>query len=498
MLTDPNIDAGPLVMPSAAEGRRLGEFFKESGYTLENLTKTLGTPNLASQHSGNVPALLDRTEAPSALNVLLRSFWLAVPQSEEAVRSALPGWVLDMAVASKMLRKEGKDFAASVMVLPMDDIPVVCDQPARLAAGEADTVLWPNPTTRTLSRFTVRRPCKTVLDIGTGNCAQALLAASHCEKVVATDVNARALNFSAFNALLNGCENIEFVFGGGFDPVGGRKFDLVVCNPPFFLSPEPRYVFCDSPLELDGLCRQLVKGAGEHLCEGGFFQMVCEWPEIKGQPWQERIEEWFEGSGCDVWVMKSLSRDSASYAMHRVQEMAWSMPGKASQHCWEYIDFYKRKGVEAVHNGIVAMRRRSGRNWLAIEEVAALPQAEFGEFVLRGFAARDFLQVNATDAQLLDMKPSLAPEARLNQTLEPGKPGWNSTSLVLTMGKDYPFTLALQPLVAEFLGGCDGVRTLGELTKDLAQKVNAPPEQVQRECVEIMRRLIMQGCALFS
>jgi hypothetical protein len=496
MSTSAQSDAAPLVIPPSNEGARLGDFFKDSGYTQENLNKTVGTVSLPSEHAGNIPALLDRLRQPTLLNTLLRWFWLGVSQEDDSVRSLVPEWVIEAALTSNLLRKDGKKLAPGMMILPMDDLPVVSDLTSRFAAGASDTVLWPNPTTSTLARFTIRRPYKAALDIGTGNCAQALLAASHSEKVVATDVNARALNISAFNACLNGRTNIEFVLGGGFDPIGGQKFDLIVCNPPFFMSPEPRYIFCDNPLELDGLCRQLVKDAGAHLSEGGFFQMVCEWPEIEGQTWRERLEEWFEGSGCDVWVMKSLTRDIANYAAHRVHEMAPSMPGKTAEHCAEYIEFYRRKNVVAIHNGIVAMRRRSGKNWMALEEPSGLPQIRFGDFVLRGFAARDFLQANSTDAEMLVMKPILAPEARLNQTLEPGKPGWNAKALTLTMGNDYPFTLALQPLVADFLGGCDGIRTLGELTMGLAAKVNAPAEQVQRECIDIMKRLITQGCAI--
>jgi methylase of polypeptide subunit release factors len=73
----------------------------------------------------------------------------------------------------------------------------------------------------TLSHLTVRRPVETALDVGTGNGIQAILAARHSGRVVATDVNARALDFAAFHTHLNGVDNVEFRLGSFFDPAEG-------------------------------------------------------------------------------------------------------------------------------------------------------------------------------------------------------------------------------------------------------------------------------------
>ena len=42
----------------------------------------------------------------------------------------------------------------------------------------------------------------------------------------------------------------------------------------------------------------------------------------------------------------------------------------------------------------MAMRRRDGKNWVVIEEVAETPSSPFGETVLLRFAAREFLQAH--------------------------------------------------------------------------------------------------------
>ena len=38
------------------------------------------------------------------------------------------------------------------------------------------------------------------------------------------------------------------------------------------------------------------------------MQMLCEWAQIKDQPWEERIAEWLQQTGCDAWVMKGSLR----------------------------------------------------------------------------------------------------------------------------------------------------------------------------------------------
>jgi SAM-dependent methyltransferase len=441
--------------------------------------------------------MLERTKEPTLLNSLLRWFWVGVPQDVSEAVQIVPGWFLEVACACKVLRNDGKQFVPEVMLVPFEDFLVASDRTSRFETAEADLVLWPNPTSRLLSRFTVRRPSRATLDIGTGTGVQALVAAKHSEKVMATDLNVRALALAAFNARLNGIENIEFRFGDGFAPVADQKFDLIVSNPPFFITPSDHYLFCDNPMELDQLCRLLARDAAAHLNEGGYFQMLCEWAEIQGEPWQEHVTEWFNGTGCDAWVLKGQSRTPSQYAQDRARETV-SSPDQGASLYREYMAYYEGKNVEAIHDGIIAMRRNPGPNWVLIEQISHTPQYPFGDFVTGGFAARDFLQANSSTAQMLAMRPVLSEHARIEQVLGHGVEGWKGISLTLRMAKGLPFALDVQPLVAEFLGSCDGTRTLGELVEALAAKVPTPIEQVQKECIDVLRTLIARGYVLWK
>jgi methylase of polypeptide subunit release factors len=482
-----------LISPSNA--KRLRDFFLETGYAEENLRLKLGLKDLPSSRLRNFARLNDRTSEPSPINTLLRWFWIGAPQGASAAKKHLPPWFIPLVLECGLLRQEGEDLFSEAMLFPADGFIFAADHTCKIDSADPELVLWPNPTSRLLSRFTVRRPSRTTLDLGTGNGVQALTAAAHSEKVVATDLSRRAAAFAAFNARLNGIENVECLVGDGFEPVAGRKFDLIVSNPPFFITPSAQYLFCDNPLDLDQLCRRLAREAPSHLNEDGYFQMLCEWAEVRGQPWQERLTEWLDNTGCDAWVMKGYAEDPAEYAEERIRSTT-AAPAQDAELFASYMTYYRERQVEAIHGGVIAMHRRSGHNWILIEEVDHAPKAQFGESVLQTFTARDFLQSHTSDEQLLGLRPKLSMDARLEQIFQPTEDGWKRESLTLRLVKGFQYFLGLQSIVAEFLSGCDGTRTLAQLIGDFATKVNAPCEQVQKECLDVVRKLIERGFLL--
>ena len=149
------------------------------------------------------------------------------------------------------------------------------DPPAEgTGALREDHVVGLNPPALLLARLTVRRRVRTVLDLGCGGGVQALLAARHADRVVGTDLNPRAVAFARFNARLNGVENAELRAGDLFAPVRGERFDLVVSNPPYVVSPETHLLFRDGGRPRDSLCAEIVRRAGDHLEEGGFATIL--------------------------------------------------------------------------------------------------------------------------------------------------------------------------------------------------------------------------------
>jgi methylase of polypeptide subunit release factors len=481
-----------LRLSSVDASRRLRSWFEEAGYTEVNLLRYLGAAELPSRHLRNEPRLLDRTREVSLLNTLLRWFWLGRPQADDAYTKTVPDALLELLLESGLLKQEGKLLKATAMLLPVENFLVASDHPASIEAGDSEMVLWPNPTSKFLARFAVRRHSRATLDLGTGSGILSLGAARHSDVVIATDVNPRVPSFVAFNARLNGVENIEFRMGDGFAPAAGQSFDLILSNPPFFITPQSEYLFCDNQMELDQLCRLLVQQGPAHLNEGGYMQMLCEWAQVGDQPWEERIAEWLQGSGCDAWVMKGLTQYPEEYAQHRIRETTQDT-GRDQELYEGYMDYYRSRNVQAIHDGLIVMRRRAGKNWVRIEEVPKTPTGNLGDLILSTFAAHDLLLEMESDDKLLAIKPRLAAHVRLEQVCNQSGNRWHAESLTLRLTSGFPFPWKVQPLVAEFLATCDGTRTADEAVEALAIAANAPVDTVRRECLAMMRKLIERG-----
>jgi methylase of polypeptide subunit release factors len=477
---------------SIDDSLRLRSSFVDAGYTEANLKTHLGAAELPSYRLRNEPRLMDRTREVTLLNTLLRWFWLGRSQSADSL-AHVPKSLLLLLLEAGLLTRQGDLFAPTAMLLSTQEFLVASDHPSAIERGDSEMVLWPNPTSRFLSRFTIRRHSRATLDLGTGSGILSLGAAAHSDSVVATDLNPRVPYFVNFNARLNGVEKIEMRLGDAFQPVAGRTFDLILSNPPFFITPQNDFTFCDNPLELDQLCRQLVREAPAYLNEDGYMQMLCEWAQVSGQPWEERIEEWLEGSGCDVWVMKGLTQYPEEYAQNRINETA-ANTGHDQELYNGYMSYYRQHKVEAIHDGMIVMRRRKGGNWARLEEVPKTTMTgDLGEMVLATFAAHDLLLDVESDERLLAVRIKLSSPVRLDQICSQSGDRWHADSVTLRLARGFPFTMKIQPLVAEFLASCDGTRTAGEAIQALAQKVDAPMDTVKRECLAILRKLIERG-----
>jgi len=146
-------------------------------------------------------------------------------------------------------------------------------------------VLIPRHDTWTLIEEALNRsvPNGSILDIGTGSGCIAITLAKRLPdaSVTAVDLSADALVVAARNAAEHNVD-IEFLHGSFFQPVNGRRFNLIVSNPPYIrtadlpgLQPEVRDYEPQMALDggLDGLdaYRHLIAEAPDYLMPGGYI-----------------------------------------------------------------------------------------------------------------------------------------------------------------------------------------------------------------------------------
>ncbi len=478
-----------LQLPSPEDARRLLDFFSESGYTFAGLTARPELKERASRLYGTVPFLLEKTSEPSTFHTLIRWFTIGIAVPSGAARSVVPDWAIDLMIRCGMLAQNGDQIEPFVMMSPLGTMLIASDPVLKWEDDASDLVLWPNPTTEQLFNFTIRKLFTSALDFGCGSGVQALGLASHCEAVFATDVNPRAAALTKFNARLNGLENVACAAGDCFEPSKGRTFDLIVANPPFFVTPSSGLTYCENNLELDLFCRRLAREAPAYLNEGGYFQMVCEWVEVQGQPWRERIAEWVQATGCDAWIIKQYSMSASKYGSERAHQRP---PGGEDAFFAEWIAYAHQNRIAAVHGGLVTMRKRSGSNWVRIDDEPISVHSAVGDLILAGFAGRDVLD-STPESALLDLRPRLVSGARLVQMLGQSAGGWNQESLRLHLPAPMSRQIDVDPGVAQFVAQLDGSKRLIEIIEGVAGKAGTLIEQVIPQCVAVTRRLIEKG-----
>jgi hypothetical protein len=139
------------------------------------------------------------------------------------------------------------------------------------------------------------------------------------------------------------------------------------------------------------------------------------------------------------------------------------------------------------------MRRRSGQNFIRIEEVPPTPTGDLSELILSTFAAHDLLRENDTDEKLLAMRPALSPHVRLEQICKLQNEGWKAESLTLRLKSGFPFHVDIQPLVTDFLAMCDGNRSASEAIEAFAKQMDVDLQRVTQECLKMIRKLVERG-----
>jgi release factor glutamine methyltransferase len=146
-------------------------------------------------------------------------------------------------------------------------------------------VLVPRPDTETLVGWALELlqgelasvPAPRVLDLGTGSGAIALAVKHDCRRaeLAAVDASEAALAVASGNGRRLGLQ-VEWLRGDWWQPLSGRRFDLVLSNPPYIAEGDPHLAALahEPAMALssgaDGLAaiRHIVAQAREHLAPG--------------------------------------------------------------------------------------------------------------------------------------------------------------------------------------------------------------------------------------
>jgi SAM-dependent methyltransferase len=477
---------------------RLRESLAALGYTERALAARLGGTDLSAVLDSDGRSIYGRTAGGSALDTMMRLFVVGMPLERDAVEPVIPRDVLADLQTTGILGGENDHLVPRARLLPCEDLMLASDLPLVSAAGvRPDYVMGAGPSSLTLARFSVRTPVERALDLGTGSGVLAFLAARHSRLVVAVERNPRALRFAAFNAWLNGVDNVALVQGSFMETSRPAAFDFVTCNPPYVIAPAHRYVFRDSDRGADGLCEALVHWVGTALRPGGYAQILCHWAHVTGERWQDRLARWCADNGCDAWVLRFESYDVGQYATSWTTATEDADPERTAASVAAWLAYFARERIEAVGYGIVMLRARpGGANWFRVQDAPSKVAGAAGGHVLRGFDGFDFLDATRDDAALLDTCLRIAPEIRLEQVAEPGPTGWQLVAAKLRLARGLAYEGEIEPAVSELVVRCDGTRRLRDVLAEVTGARLEDADAATAAALGAVRTLVARGFLL--
>ena len=496
---------GFLTFDDPDDYQRLQEAFEKVNYTGTvdykkdvGVLETLGVKDFPSMKGTDVPLLLRRTNARTPLNTLIRLFLIEVPCDAEDVRHAVQPVELDTLIEAGIVRIDGASVTAAVKLMPYKNFIVAFDLPGVLQTGlRKNYVMGIGSSTLTLANLTIRNHSRLTLDLGTGCGIHAFLAAGHSDYVAATDLNPRALQFAKFNTRLNGLSNIDCLEGDLFEPVKDKKFDLIITNPPFVISPENQYIYRDSGMEADQIIQKIVSEVPQFLNEGGFCQILCNWTENPGQSWGDRLHGWFDGTGCDVWVFRTETVDAETYASTWIRHTERFETELFPKHFEEWMEYYDKKGISAMGSGLITMRRSSGRkNWFQAGDAPEMMLGPCGEHVVRLFKLQDFLQSAQDNAVSLNTPFRISDDVCLDRQARPSVDGWVDELVLLRLTKGLAYAGKVDHHMVNMLIQCDGRRKLGDIMNEIAVSLKSDPASIKYSFCNIVRDLVSRGFLL--
>lgn len=447
----------------------LRKLFLETGYTIDGVRERLGeVAATALAREELVPALRATAEL-DPLAVLIRLFWLGVP-----VRGPIPAELVDAGLVV------GDRAAYHVQPWGADGY-LVSDRKVR--PGDAplrpDHVVGAGGASANLAQLVTRRPVERALDLGTGSGVQALELAGRAERIVATDVNPRAVELARMSWQLSGVTGVDARVGSMFEPVEGELFDLIVANPPFVISPRGRHSYRESGG--DAFCANLVRQAPDHLTPDGQAHFLANWLHVKGEDWQERVGGWITGDG---WVVERDLQDPAEYVELWLRDSAEQGTPAYTTLYDEWLGWFEERKVEAIGFGWITLRRAETADPVVrVERLTHQVELPVGGYVDEIMDAIGL----AHRATGLDRARLRTVDGLLDERV--GLPGAEDPSrITLRQTRGLRRSTEVNTVEAALAGVCDGELALGPLLNVIAELVDGDPLEADR-----LRPLIAEG-----
>ena len=318
---------------------------KELNYREEVVAERLGLRDLSELDAAELPRYVwEARRESTALGQLMLLFLLGEGLSRQEATSLLGREAISALMVSDVLfRRDGRLFSRLVLYPCLGSF-IFTDY--WVTAGQLEGQVYELGTdSYVLARLTPRgESVKTALDLCTGSGVHAVASALAGADSTAVDINPRALQYTEFNAAVNGV-SVNIVEGGLYTALEPGRYDLITANPPYVPSPDEEVLIHRSAGETgEEVPERLLAGLPERLSAGGLFSMVLEYPVLSSESYLNRLERWLgEKRGWGIAVVSFGEMNIGAYIKLHIG------PSEDYQSKFEaYLESYSRQGIESV------------------------------------------------------------------------------------------------------------------------------------------------------
>jgi methylase of polypeptide subunit release factors len=443
--------------------------------------ETIGPRQLDAVRLPLVLGHLRKSAQPSA--VMMRLFVYDDAVDRAALDPLLGRGLVDRLLDAKLLERSGDDLTACFRIIPYGDLLFIGDD----VTAEGDPVMGPGATTPLLGDAVRARPGERFLDVGTGAGTFALLAAKEGADATGIDLNPRAIAMCEVNAKLNGL-SARFLAGDLFAPVAGERFDLVVAQPPFVLTPPDieATTYLHGGAMGDELTMRLLSELPPYLASEGRALVLFDSADRRGAPVIARVREAISDEGLQIFSFVARGAGADEQACAYAAARHPTLGAQYADAVLRYRAHCDRCGIESSSRVLLWVSRpRVNEPAFAVSRPLDTLRGLDPEALER--AASGVIAASRPDAELLERAVSLPKGARF---VEERAPGGEPTLRVKAHGladrelNDASGTL-LELLAIE--------TSVGTAVERFAEMASAPAAEMQPQVLAFVRESLAGG-----
>jgi SAM-dependent methyltransferase len=502
------VHAMPLRLGGDDDFARAESLLKDAGFEEATILRTLKIKEMADLSDVKPHEIDLAASATELLALLIRLFLFSEAveraETERLIESTTLGSLqkLDILRVGAFEGSDGGSYEANyspVFLYPVAGLLIASDRhnnPDGSVFVPPPDIVFPaiNAGTLLFLKVISKSPAQNVLDLCSGTGVAALLLSKRVQRVVISDITARATHFANFNRLLNRRSNVEVVEGDLYDAVEGQSFDRIVAHPPYVPSLSNDTIYRDGGETGETLVRRIIEGLPTFLRPGGTYYSLSVGLDTTEGKFEERVRQWLGSSQHEFDVIFAFSdeRSPRQFARERAALTGDADPSEIAR--WSEI-FGSVGARSLVYGAMVIHRRKSaavgeGRPLTIRPRLGQDVDGSDFEWALRW---REWRSRSKALQELADARPCLAPHLTVKVTHVVKDGELVPDDHVLQSVKPFPTATRVDPWIVSLVTKFDGRRTPLELYTAGRNESLLPEWFAMSDFLDLVSTLIERG-----